>query len=474
MPWLRISKKKTEKNPLACIGTALAKDPTPMDLVTSRMLSWMATNCEEPRLIDLVIQSLAGAKPWLPRLPLLQCGLQMQLLDRLYGLIDFDFTKHTYFLKGSASPDLTLLYFRALFFLHSYNNGEGFYNDPKIASCSFALQNTWGKDFDIRRSGLIVDTLFSSWGYDAKFDLPRDAADPAAYMNVFKLPSCRVDEGSLCAKFDVYECFQSAHDFIEQHTAKKVVYHPATLLMLVQNMTNQFALPSRSWSEFKTLGVHFPVILVKLLEFLQSTSGDEELYHAIGVGLTICAFTFGKYPATDNAHAKNPGGRVLDVLAYHNSPKHLVHFQTQTRLSLRDSRIMETRSMLNFGLLALLEQPVSPLIGTATIQNLAKAFHTVDQREHFSYQYIHTLARDFTFERHVNLALGQFLQRSSNTPYPYTASTEAAWFSFVSAVLHRITCTPVSLRDAQELDSIYRLLVRTLCDSPSSSPKNFL
>ncbi|CAE6488584.1 unnamed protein product [Rhizoctonia solani] len=205
VPWLRVTKKGPEQNSLACVGTTLAKDPTPMDLVTSRMLSWMTTNCEEPKLVDLVIQALAGAKPWLPRLPLLQCGLQMQLLDRLYGLIDFDFTKHTYFLKGSASSDLALLYFRALFFLHSYNNGEGFYNDLKIESDSFALRNTWEKVFDIRRGGLIVDTLFSSWGYGAKFDLPCDTADPLAYMNVFKLPSCRTGDGSLCAKFDIYD-----------------------------------------------------------------------------------------------------------------------------------------------------------------------------------------------------------------------------------------------------------------------------
>ncbi|KAJ1304992.1 hypothetical protein OPQ81_000035 [Rhizoctonia solani] len=290
IPWSWVSKKKVEQNPLACAGTALAKGPTPMDLVTSRMLSWMATNCEEPKLVDLVIQSLAGAKPWLPRLPLLQCGLHMQLLDRLYGLIDFDFTKRTYFLKGSATSDLALLYFRALFFLHSFHNREGFYSNPVIESGSLTLENTWGNEFDIRQGGLVVDTLFSSWGYGAKFDLPSDTADAVAYMSVFKLPSCRVGDGSMCAKFDVYECFQAAHDLIEQYIAKKVVYHPATLLMLVQSMTNQFALPSRPWSEFKTLGVHFPIILVKLLEFLQSTSGDEDLYHAIGVGILGTVF----------------------------------------------------------------------------------------------------------------------------------------------------------------------------------------
>ncbi|KAH7338472.1 hypothetical protein B0J17DRAFT_662607 [Rhizoctonia solani] len=128
---------------------------------------------------------------------------------------------------------------------------------------------------------------------------------------------------------------------------------------------------------------------------------------------------------------------------------------------------METRSMLNFGLMALLEKPVSPLINAVIIQCLAKVFQTVDQREHFSYQYIHTLARNFTFERHVKLALGQFLQRNSNTPAPYAKSNEGAWFSFISSALNRLTSMPKSLKSAEELDSIYRLLVLNLCNSPS-------
>lgn len=160
----KMAKNQTGPHPLTCAGMSSTKDPTPMDAVTSRMLSWMVTNCEEPKVIDRVIQSLSGAQPWLPRLPLLQSGARKHVLDRLNVLVGFDSAKRTYFLKEPASSDLALLHFRALFFLYSYHNYEGFYSDSAYQSELSQLQNTWKQDFGLDYSGFMVDKLFSSWG----------------------------------------------------------------------------------------------------------------------------------------------------------------------------------------------------------------------------------------------------------------------------------------------------------------------
>ncbi|KAG9123864.1 hypothetical protein FRC07_013699 [Ceratobasidium sp. 392] len=55
----------------------------PMDSVTSQMLAWMITNCEDSRSVDIALQALAGAHDGLPRAPFEQCDTATLVLSRL-------------------------------------------------------------------------------------------------------------------------------------------------------------------------------------------------------------------------------------------------------------------------------------------------------------------------------------------------------------------------------------------------------
>ncbi|KAG8790214.1 hypothetical protein FRC12_012504 [Ceratobasidium sp. 428] len=55
----------------------------PMDLVTSQMLAWLISNCENSRSVDIALQAIAGADNDLPGEPLEACGALKLALLRL-------------------------------------------------------------------------------------------------------------------------------------------------------------------------------------------------------------------------------------------------------------------------------------------------------------------------------------------------------------------------------------------------------
>ncbi|CAE6368848.1 unnamed protein product [Rhizoctonia solani] len=79
------------------------------DIVASRAISWMVTNCEVPRSVDIALQAIAGANKQLPRRPLEECNAARVIARRL-GSGDL-YTK--------AGTNLVSHYIRALFVLGS-------------------------------------------------------------------------------------------------------------------------------------------------------------------------------------------------------------------------------------------------------------------------------------------------------------------------------------------------------------------
>jgi hypothetical protein len=143
--------------PFADPESLMENGEVPMDLVTSEMIAWLLANCEDPRLTAIVIQSLAGAEPWLPRLPLLENDVLQNLYRYFDGCFESDSQENIFRLKGLVSPDLAALYVRGLNFLVAYHNYEGHYssagykgwNDGKlILEEDPKLRNTWQQQFE--------------------------------------------------------------------------------------------------------------------------------------------------------------------------------------------------------------------------------------------------------------------------------------------------------------------------------------
>ncbi|KAG8704433.1 hypothetical protein FRC09_003536 [Ceratobasidium sp. 395] len=147
--WLRPFHRKVNESHSMDVEDYLARDEG-MDITTSQMLSWLLVNCQDSRVTEPLVFALAGAEPWLPRLPLLEgnaLSIVFRFLDKYFQQ---NLYRHPYRLRPSVSPDMASLCLRALQFLLGYYNGHGFvlYVEPKVV-----MKNTWSRDFYVGHLG---------------------------------------------------------------------------------------------------------------------------------------------------------------------------------------------------------------------------------------------------------------------------------------------------------------------------------
>lgn len=106
----------------------LVEPETPMDDLTSLMISWMIANCEDSESVDMALQAIAGAdQRLLPRQSLWECGAMQLLLERI------NTCRYQLAISPSGGPraayntllDDASLYSRSLSFLTALIRGEG-------------------------------------------------------------------------------------------------------------------------------------------------------------------------------------------------------------------------------------------------------------------------------------------------------------------------------------------------------------
>ncbi|KAG8792133.1 hypothetical protein FRC12_007072 [Ceratobasidium sp. 428] len=86
---------------------------TPMDEVTSQMITWLLTNCEDTHSVDVALQAIAGARHNLACAPLMQCGVLELLAPRLMACIQWDRHRGQYLVKDLTMLPTALTYCRA-------------------------------------------------------------------------------------------------------------------------------------------------------------------------------------------------------------------------------------------------------------------------------------------------------------------------------------------------------------------------
>lgn len=90
---------------------------TPMDSVTSSMLCWMITSCNESKSIDLALEALAGADLRLPREPLHESNALPLVIQRLTSYLDVLETPAA----GTHGPEHEDILRRACLYSSSFN-----------------------------------------------------------------------------------------------------------------------------------------------------------------------------------------------------------------------------------------------------------------------------------------------------------------------------------------------------------------
>ncbi|QRV99822.1 activating signal cointegrator 1 complex subunit 3 [Ceratobasidium sp. AG-Ba] len=104
-------------------------DDIPMDSVTSYMLVWLIENCEDQRLVNITLQTLAGACRGLPRTPLVEHHVVEQIIRNIDGCFAHDPNVGIPELKSSSSVSAVLLYARALSWILASDAEYGFWFD---------------------------------------------------------------------------------------------------------------------------------------------------------------------------------------------------------------------------------------------------------------------------------------------------------------------------------------------------------
>ncbi|KAG8735310.1 hypothetical protein FRC10_010748 [Ceratobasidium sp. 414] len=104
------------------------KRKVPMDSLTSQMLAWLISNCEDSRSVDTALQAIAGADHNLPHQPLKDCGVFGLVSTRLDAYVVRDPKSKKYTVKDPCQLPIALRYCRTYSILifgatHQANKG---------------------------------------------------------------------------------------------------------------------------------------------------------------------------------------------------------------------------------------------------------------------------------------------------------------------------------------------------------------
>ncbi|KAG8788165.1 hypothetical protein FRC12_014860 [Ceratobasidium sp. 428] len=394
--------RRNSPEPLQPIDLAdsLAHDQR-MDTTTSQMLSWLLRNCHDSKITDLVVYSLAGAEPWLPRLPLLEndaLSIAFRCLDKCF---EYNLWFQAYVLRPNASPDAASLCLRALQFLLGYYSGHGFvlFMEPIIV-----MRNTWAQDFYPRRLGGMAFRTEDD-GLAFRVNPPSSSDDIVAFSSNFSfMIATKADP-----KPKYHDLSQDASvAMIEAHIGRHTVLHSATLIAMVRQITNRLCLPTEAWESLPQVPYRLCSLLLRLYSHSEGRDRDQDLQFAIALALTAAVINFGSYPGWIHPPDYGSSSRAEQFVAYHSRPRLITYRGKQ--LSLRNSRYMEIGRLFEFSLAGLLELPLAHQLTSGDLDAWVTAFYQAHDGYFSDYVYIHSIPRTFTNGIHAARVVAQYVK----------------------------------------------------------------
>ncbi|KAG9098357.1 hypothetical protein FRC06_006498 [Ceratobasidium sp. 370] len=389
---------RTRRSPPDTEGP-LVDDPN-MDLTTTQMLTWLLKHSSDSKTMGLVIRSLAGAEPWLPRLPLLEHGILGVIFQELSKYFEYDFRRQVYRLSPSASPDMGSLYLRALQFLLGYYNGYGFilYTEPRTV-----VKNTWSQDFYHRsRTGMAYG--IEEDGLDFRVDSFSDSSDVIAFWRSFSLAiASDADPQARYADLGLDAIIMT----VEEHLSGDIVLHPTTLVTLVRQIMNRLCLPTRFWESLPNAPHRLCFLLLKLYVYSANHGQHRDLQYSISIAIATAVLNFGTYPGgthpPDNARLQ----RAQELVAYHNPPRVITYLGELT--TLRAARRVFTDRLMGFGLLGLLELPLAHQMTHDDLETWVSTFNQVHDAYLGEHVHIQSIPPTFTFGTHSARAVARYV-----------------------------------------------------------------
>ncbi|QRV85771.1 transmembrane protein [Ceratobasidium sp. AG-Ba] len=368
------------------VSLAQPRTESPMDTIDCHILRWLIQYCEDERMVDTALLSMAGASRELPRAPLVEAHILELICSRLSAHFVEALRKDSV-CNNSYALSRVLLYTRAFLWLSTSDSDYGLGFDrwsdqskKKYNGYSARLPNNTLADF-FRRFRAYLYEIESTDTVVINSHLAAIIASivipTAHYYGGSQRPMSGAWAETPLGWFSPIGARNLSIRLIQRHVDGVELLHNSALLALLQ------ATPHWMIETLNTMdddAKRTPIILlVKLLRKCAYT--DIKLRHAIGLSLTVAAIILHPmYPSTKRYTAAPEGlqARLVDIYSYHT-----IH------------RYRNSQSLLVFGLLGLLQEQ---FFNDSQIVLISEALKQIESFADVP-QHIHTLPESFTFRR---------------------------------------------------------------------------
>ncbi|QRV99837.1 transmembrane protein [Ceratobasidium sp. AG-Ba] len=368
------------------VSLAQPRTESPMDTIDCHILRWLIQYCEEERMVDTALLSMAGASRELPRAPLVEAHILELICSRLSAHFVEALRKDSV-CNNSYALSRVLLYTRAFLWLSTSDSDYGLGFDrwsdqskKKYNGYSARLPNNTLADFFHRfraylyeiesTDTLVIDPHLAA--ITASIVIPT-----AHYYGGSQRPMSGAWAETPLGWFSPIGARNLSIRLIQRHVDGVELLHNSALLALLQ-ATPHWMIETLNTMDDDAKSTPI-ILLVKLLR--KCAHADIELRHAIGLSLTVAAIILHPmYPSMKRYTAAPEGiqARLVDIYSYHT-----IH------------RYRDSQSLLVFGLLGLLQEQC---FNDSQIVLISEALKQIESFTDVP-QHIHTLPESFTFRR---------------------------------------------------------------------------
>ncbi|KAG8725277.1 hypothetical protein FRC09_003561 [Ceratobasidium sp. 395] len=300
--------------------TTLMTGSTPIDKVPAQMLLWLISNCEDSQLVDIALQSIAGACPGFPVEILAEADVTKMVVQRLNSCLASDLRTDTICLKPAISIEVVALYAQALARLLEYDAGFrsspehqlnrkqlGAFFNPDMSGTMSELKSRF---FDRRAEGDDIITVAASIAIPLYYRMSAD--NPSAS------PNERISAMIRRRKYDVP---------IRIHLDRGPAIDSRAFLTLLEAVPHWIIRRMTSMNNGERGSS-----IVLLVQLIHSPScSAAEFQYAIGLSLVVAAILMHDYPGWEHPlnDIEDRATRALEVYRYykvdhHAEPKALI------------------------------------------------------------------------------------------------------------------------------------------------------
>ncbi|KAG8754811.1 hypothetical protein FRC12_011081 [Ceratobasidium sp. 428] len=281
---------------------ALKPESTPIDKVTSQMLLWLISNCEDSQLVDIALRSIAGARPGLPIETLAEARVTQMVVQRLNSCLVSDSKTKTIRLTSATSTEAVGLYAQALARLVECDAGFRSSSEHQVPHFnSEHLSTFFNPDANERASELNNSQFGQGPNDELIIAIIASVAAPLSYHTPAPIHAT---------------IMQLNHNYlIESHLERGVTINSRVFLALLEAAPHWII--SRMVSMSNQERGHSTMLLVQLLRSPSCSTPDFQ--YAIGLSLTVAAVLMHDYPGW--VHPSNSiedrATRAIEVYRYY-------------------------------------------------------------------------------------------------------------------------------------------------------------